>query len=192
MNRSHALYIRPADKKGTENWLYISPDDTGREYGPFPSGEYEVSLVAPAFTPKPFSRSIRIEAGAVPGATFIFKPVGFLRGYVVKHGQRDVQLGESPQPDTEIEIQSITLSGGEVYRTLIPLQEEDNDSEHFLSATDFSSKGTFFFFGLPGGTYELTIIAKGYETYSGIYTVTPGEYQNTIIIELEKKNVDSS
>jgi hypothetical protein len=82
------------DKKGTETWLYIRPDDTGREYGPFPSGDY----------------------------------------------------------------------------------------------TDFSSKGTFFFFGLPGGTYELTIIAKGHETYSGIYTVIPGQYQNTISIELEKKN----
>ncbi len=187
-----ALYLRPADEKGTETWLYISPDDTGREYGPFPSGDYEVSLFAPAFAPEPFSRSIRIEAGAVPRATFVLKPVGFLRGYVVKHGQRDIQLGESPQPDSEIEIQSITLSGGEVHRTLIPLQKEDNDSEHYLSATDFSSKGTFFFFGLPGGTYELTIIAKGYETYSGIYTVIPGQYQNTIRIELEEKIVDSS
>ncbi|MCP3943500.1 MAG: hypothetical protein GY710_18750 [Desulfobacteraceae bacterium] len=120
------------------------------------------------------------------------KPTGFLRGYVVKHGQRDIQLGESPQPDIEIKIQSVTLSGGKVHRTLIPLQEEDKDSEHYLSAKDFSSKGTFFFFGLPGGTYELTLVAKGYDTYSGIYTVVPGQYQNTIIIELEKKIVGSS
>ncbi|MBI9092789.1 MAG: alpha/beta hydrolase [Desulfobacterium sp.] len=187
-----ALYLRPADKKGGETWLYISPDDTGREYGPFPSGDYEVSLVAPAFTPEPFSRSIHIEPGAVPSATFILKPVGYLRGYVVKHGQRDILVGASPQPDTGIEIQSITLSKGDVHRTLIPLQEDDSDSEYYLSATDFSSKGTFFFFGLPGGTYDLTLIAKGYETYSGIYTVVPGQYQNTIIIELEKKNIDSS
>ncbi len=187
-----ALYLCPADKKGTGTWLYISPDDTGQEYGPFPSGDYEVSLVAPAFISEPFSRSIRIGAGAVPKATFVFKPVGFLRGYVVKHGQRNIQLGESPQPDAQIEIQSITLSGGEVSRTLIPLQEEDSDSKHYLSATDFSYKGTFFFFRLPAGKYELTLIAKGYKPYSEIYTVIPGQYQNTIIIELEKKIVDSS
>lgn len=187
-----ALLLRPTDKKGTETWLYIKPDDTGIEHGPFPSGDYEVSLVAPAFVPEPSSRSIRIEAGTVPRVAFNFKPVGYIRGYVVKHGQRNIQLGESPQPDTEIEIQSITLSGGEVYRTLIPLQEEDSDSKHYLSATDFSSKGTFFFFGLLAGKYELIIIAKGYEPYFEIYTVIPGQYQNTIIIELEKKIVDSS
>ena len=187
-----ALILRPNDNKGTETLFYISPDDTGREHGPFPSGDYEVSLVAPAFVPEPSSRSIRIAAGTVPRVAFSFKPAGYLRGYVVKHGQRDIQLGESPQPNTEIEIQSITLSGGEVYRTLIPLQEEGSYSKYFISATDFSSKGTFFFFGLPAGKYELTLIAKGYEPFSKIYTVIPGQYQNTIIVELVKKIVDSS
>lgn len=101
-----------------------------------------------------------------------------------------VNYGQSPEPDTQIDIQSITLRGGEVYRTLIPLQEGDSDSKHYLSATDFSSNGTFFFFGLPAGKYELTLVAKGYAPYSKIYTVIPGQYQNTIIIELDKKIVD--
>ena len=186
------LVLRPADKKKTETLFYISPEDTGREHGPFPPGDYEVSLVAPAFVSEPSSRSIRIEAGTVPRVAFSFKPVGYLRGYVVKQGQRDIQLGESPKPDNEIKIQSIALSGGEVHRTLIPLQKEGSYSKYFISARDFSSEGTFFFFGLPAGEYKLTLIAKGYEPYSEICTVIPGQYHNTIIIELEKKIADFS
>ena len=185
-----ALLLRPVDNRGTETLFYISPDDTGRELGPFPPGDYEVGLVAPAFAPEPSSRSIRIEAGTVPRVAFNFKPVGYFRGYVVEHGQRDIQLGESPQPDAEIEIQSITLSGGEVHRTLIPLQEEGSYSKYFLSATDFSIKGTFFFFGLPAGKYELRINAKGYEPYFETCNVRLGQYQNTIIIKLVKESVN--
>ena len=187
-----ALLLRPADKKGTETLLYINPDDTGRVHGPFPSGDYNVSLVAPAFVPEPSNWYVRIGEGLIPKVSFNFTPVGYLRGYVVKSGKRYIQLGESPQPDTEIEIQSISLRGGDINRTLIPLQDEEDASEHYLSGTDFSSEGTFFFFGLPAGKYELTLTAKGYEPFTDIYTVIPGQYQNTLTIELENNIADPS
>lgn len=64
--------------------------------------------------------------------------------------------------------------------------DEEIYLEHYLSARDFSTKGTFFFFRLPAGKYELTLIPKGYEPYTEIYTVIPGQYQTTRIIELVK------
>lgn len=191
-----ALYLRPVDNKGAETWIYLSPEDTGREHGPFPSGQYEVSIIAPAFMPEPASIPISIEEGTVARVQFSMKPVGHIRGYVVKNEQSYMQAGEDRQPDTEVEIQSITLIGNGIYRTLIPLQEEkrsyyDLYPEHYLSETDITIQGTFFFFGLPAGKYELTINAKGYEPYSETCNVKPGQYQNTIIIELIKEIVDS-
>ena len=189
-----ALLLRPVDKKGDETWFHLSPEDTGREHGPFPSGNYEVSMIAPAFAPEPVSIPIRIEEGTVPKVKFSMKPVGYLRGYVVKN-ERNIQAGKDRQPDTEVQIQSITLRGSGIDRTLIPLQEEDisyseHYPEHYFSETDFTSEGTFFFFGLPAGKYELTINAKGYEQYSEKCNVKIGQYQNTITIELVKDIVD--
>ena len=183
------LILRPVDKKGTEILFYLSPEDTGREHGPFPSGKYEVSLLAPAFVAVPASISISIEEGTVPSVEFFLKPVGYLRGYVAKNEQH-IQVGASAQPDMEVQIQSITLRGSGAHRTLIPLQEKESYSEYFVSATDFTSKGTFFFFGLPAGEYELTINAKGYEQYSEMCNVGLGQYQNTMVINLVKEIAD--
>ncbi|MCP4105416.1 MAG: alpha/beta hydrolase [Desulfobacteraceae bacterium] len=204
-----SLLLRPAGKKGDEIWLSLNPEDTGREYGPFPSGNYEVSMIAPAFVPEPVSISVSIEEGTVPIVEFSMKPVGILRGYVVKNEQRYIPLGKYRQADTEVQIQSITLRGGGINRTLIPLQEKDvsyseysiliplleeklNFAEYYLSATDFVFKGLFFFFGLPAGEYELVINAKGYEQYSEICNVRLGQYQNVMLIELVKETVDPS
>lgn len=184
------LLLRPVDKKGTEIMFYLSPEDTGREHGPFPSGKYEVSLLAPAFVAEPAGISTSIEEGTVPSVEFFLKPVGYLRGYVAKNEQH-IQVGAPPQPDTEVQIHSITLSGSGAHRTTIPLREEESYSEYFLSATDFTAKGAFFFFGLPAGEYELTINAKGYEQYSEMCNVRLGQYQNTMVINLVKEIVDS-
>ncbi len=190
-----ALYLRPVDKKGAETWISLSPDDTGREHGPFPSGNYEVSVIAPAFAPEPVSIPISIEEGKVPKVKFSMKPTGFIRGYVPKKEQPYMQAGKDRRPDTEIEIQSITLRGNGISRTLTPLQVEDISydglyPEHYLSETGFTTQGTFFFFGLPAGEYKLTITAKGYKKYSKMRTVRPGQYKNTMIIELVKEIVD--
>ena len=65
------LLLRPVDKNGAETWLHLSPKDTGREHGPFPAGNYEVSMIAPAFAPEPVSIPIRIEEGTVPKSNFL-------------------------------------------------------------------------------------------------------------------------
>ena len=149
-------------------------------------------MIAPAFMPEPVRRLLHIEEGTVPRVQFSMKPVGSLRGYVAKKEQTYMMAGKERKPDTDVEIHSITLRGHEIHRTLIPLQDDavsytELYPEHYLSETDFTAQGTFFFFGLPAGEYEMTINAKGYEQYSEIYNVKLGQYQNTIIIELVKE-----
>jgi hypothetical protein len=117
------------------------------------------------------------------------KPTGHIRGYVVRN-ENNIQAGKDLQPDDEVQIQSITLKGKGIDRTLIPLEGDASYSEHYLehylSSTDFSSGGAFFFFGLPDGKYELMINAKGYEKYSEICDVKIGRYLNTNVIQLVK------
>jgi len=127
---------------------------------------------------------------------FSMKPTGYIRGYIAQNEQLYMQAGKSRQPDTEIEIQSITLRGNGTHRTLIPLQKEaisydELYPEHYLSGKDFTLQGTFFFFRMPAGEYELTITAKGYKQYSKMCNVRQGEYKDTMIIELVKEIIDS-
>jgi pimeloyl-ACP methyl ester carboxylesterase len=186
-----ALLLRPVDKKRSETWLYLSHEDTGQEHGPFPSGNYEVSLVAPAFAPEPASIPITIEKGTVPTVEFSLKPRGCLNGYVVNTEKTTIQAGVYRELDTEVRIQSISLQGGGITRTLIPLKQEDiSYSDHYLSETDYAAKGFFYFYGLSAGEYELTINAKGYEQYSEVRNVRPEQYENEMTIELVKETAD--
>ncbi len=186
-----ALLLRPVDKKRSETWLYLSHEDTGQEHGPFPSGNYEVSLVAPAFAPEPASIPITIEKSTVPTVEFSLKPRGCLNGYVVNTEKTTIQAGVYREPDTEVRIQSISLQGGGITRTLIPLKQEDiSYFDHYLSETDYAAKGFFYFYGLSAGEYELTITAKGYEQYSEVRNVRLWQYENEMTIELVKETAD--
>ena len=184
------LLLRSADKHRSETWLYLNPEDTGQEQGPFPSGKYEVSMLAPAFAPDPASISITIDEDSVPNVEFSMKPRGSITGYVVKTKKSNNQAGAFLEPDTKIQIQTITLLGGEITRTLIPLEEELSYSDHYLTETDYAAKGVFYFYGLPAGEYELTINASGYKQYSEMRNVRPGQYGNTMTIELVEETVD--
>ena len=187
-----ALLLRRLDEKPSETWLYLSHEDTEQKHGPFPSGNYEVSLIAPAFVPTPASIPITIEEGTVPRVKFSMNPRGQIIGYVVNTKKSTRQAGVYLGPDTEAQIQSITLRGGGITRTLTPLTEDNiSFSDHYLSGTDYAAKGAFYFFGLPTGKYELTINAKGYQQYSEIRNVRPGQYEDEMVIELVEKNVDN-
>lgn len=188
------LLLRPVDQKEEGTWFYLSPDDTGREYGPFPSGNYDVSIIAPAFMPDPVSVLVSVEDGKVSNVEFSMKPVGYVRGFVVVNEKRRIEAGGDLTSDSDVQIESIILKGNGLNRTLIPLKDKEfghNERfpEHYLSATDFSVNGVFFFFGLPAGKYELIVNANGFKQYSEVCNVRLGEYQNTMIIELVKETV---
>jgi hypothetical protein len=90
-----ALLLRPVNKKGSEIWLYLSHEDARQKHGPFPSGNYEVSLVAPAFVPSPSSTPITIKKGTTPSVEFLMNPVGYINGYVVNTKKSIRQAGIS-------------------------------------------------------------------------------------------------
>ena len=190
-----ALYLKPVGEQGKETWIYLSPDDTGREHGPFYPGHYEVSLIAPAFKPDPISMPVEIEEGSVPQVRFTMEPAGFIRGYIADNKQPNMQAGDPQNPNPEIQIQSITLKGDGISRILIPLQEngltyDDLYPQHYISGEDFTAQGVFFFFGLPSGEYELGVNAKGYKPYITNCDVLPGQYRNTMVIELIEDSAD--
>ncbi|MFC1766231.1 lipase family alpha/beta hydrolase [Planctomycetota bacterium] len=182
------LMLRPVDQPRAEMMLTLRPEDTGREHGPFPAGQYEVSLIAPAFMVEPASHPLHLEEGRVPNVSFRLKPVGFIRGYVAKK-EPNIQAGKFREPDADVRIQSITLKGNGVNRSLNPTPSAPHYDmlypEHSLSGTDFSAQGAFFFFNLPAGQYVLSLHAQGYRPYTMTYQVKPGHYQNVIVIELE-------
>jgi pimeloyl-ACP methyl ester carboxylesterase len=195
------LFLRPVGKKGSETLIQLNTEDSGKEHGPFPKGEYEVSIIAPAFTPEPVSHIISIETKKVVNIDFLLKPAGFLSGYVIKSDPGYIQAGKYRERDTGIEIQSVSLKGGgdrrilvpsnsqkgEAYDSIMPIREEQiRYAEYYLSGTDFISNGFFCFFNLNPGEYELTIIAKGYKKFFRKYIVERGQYKNSILVELEK------
>jgi hypothetical protein len=185
------LLLRPVDKEGSEILIYLKPEDTGQEHGPFPPGDYEISVLAPAFVPEPADIPVTIREGVVPRVEFSMKPRGSLRGYVTDTPKSTIEAGMFQGPDTDVRIRSISLNGGGIIRVLTPQKEDGFDFfEHYLSGTDFTVKGYFCFFGLPAGEYDLTIHAEGCEPYSEIRSVRPGHYEEEMVIELVKKASD--
>ncbi len=182
-----SLVLRPDNKEGAEIWLYLNSEDSNREYGPFPLGKYEVSLVANGFVPEPSRMQVSITRETVPAVSFKMKPRGVLSGYIVKSTKDAIDAGEFQSLDTSVQILSISLKGNEISRTLVPREKKISYSEHYLSGTDYLENGTFVFYDLPGGEYELIINAKGYEQYSKTYLVNLGEYSNMLDVKLVKK-----
>ncbi len=87
--------------------------------------------------------------------------------------------------DKKIAIQTITLSGAGIRRVLSPLTGENIDYMGYLiSRSDFCYDGSFFFFGLPAGVYELVINAQGYQPLTQKYSVTPGKQDEQMVSEL--------
>ncbi len=78
------LILRPVGKKGSETLIQLNSEDSGIKHGPFPPGEYEVSIIAPAFKPEPVIHRISIDEKKVVSIDFLLKPTGFLSGYVIK------------------------------------------------------------------------------------------------------------
>lgn len=180
------LLLRSVEKKHSETWLYLNPEDSGRTQGPFPAGKYEASLISFGFAPAPIRTPVTIGQGSVPTVSFTLKPDGCLFGYILKPKKSGKYAGVYQEPDTEVPVESITLQGAGVVRKLVPRNGEKSYYDCYLSGTDGMLNGFFFFYGLPEGKYDLTIHAKGYQPYSGTHKVQPGRYDHPMVVELMK------
>ncbi|MBI5589258.1 MAG: alpha/beta hydrolase [Deltaproteobacteria bacterium] len=185
------LLLRSRDNNHAETVLYLSQEDRKCEVGPFPSGNYVVSLVANGFAPDPVSMPIIIGDGAVPSVRFQMNPRKSLIGYIVNSSKKNYQAGVYRGPDEKVRVQSINLKGAGINRTLVPLKEDANYFDSYLAGADFAIKSSFCFYGLPAGEYVLTITAEGHRQYSTNCTVLPGQYSNERYIELLEEDITS-
>lgn len=178
------LLLRSLDNKHAETVLYLSHEDSKCEVGPFPSGNYAVSLVANGFIPAPVSMPITIGEGTIPSVKFQMKPRESLIGYIVNPTKKNYQAGVYREPNEKVKVQSINLRGAGINRTLVPLKEDADYFDCYLAGADFAIKSYFCFYGLPAGEYVLTITAEGYPPYSTNCTMLPGQYYTERYIEL--------
>ena len=185
-----SLILRPTDKKDAETVITLRPDDSGRVLGPFPPGDYSASMTAMAARTGEKNVPLSIESGKTKELSFAFTPDGTISGFVttaLKAEDRPVGMPADKYlpADKKITIQTITLSGAGIRRVLSPLTGENIDYIGYLiSCSDFCYNGSFFFFGLPAGVYELVIHAQGYQPLTQKYSVTPGKQDEQMVSEL--------
>ena len=174
-----------------ETEIHLSPGDSGRRIGPFPKGDYTASLMAPAVKPDKHHVPVTIESNGTHELKFSLKPDGMIYGHVAAASNAQDRSAGMPAElylpgEREVSIQTVTLKGTGIVRTLHYLENEFvNYYDYFLSSTDFCSKEYFHFFGLPAGDYEVTITAKGFRPSTKTYTVKPGrpaDYRATELI----------
>lgn len=174
------LILRALGRKQTETEIALRPEDSGRVLGPFPCGNYSARIFAEAVKPQKKWVSLSIVSQSTNELNFVFTPDGTISGYIttaMKPQNRAVGMPgwEYVPKDNVITLQSITLTGAGTHRTLYPLEDkDDNWRDRETSRLDYCYKGILRFFGLPAGTYELVIHAKGHETYVKKHLVIPG------------------
>jgi pimeloyl-ACP methyl ester carboxylesterase len=174
------LILRPIDKNDTETVTFLSDGDNGRILGPFPPGDYSANIVTVAGRTKKKNVHVSVESNKTKELKFTFTSDGVIQGLVTVPLKPEDQLAGMPDysfrsADSKINIQSITLTGNGVQRTLQPLKGEYvNGYDWLISRADFCYNTFFAFFGLPAGDYKLIIKAEGYKTIVNNYSVIPG------------------
>jgi pimeloyl-ACP methyl ester carboxylesterase len=173
------LLLTPADAASAREptAIALSLEDNGRKIGPIPAGTYDAALVAAAYRTEPRRLRIRVDADKTPVVSFRLTPQGTLGGYVgVEMSATDNPAGSYRPPHETVRINSITLSGAGVQRSLVPRRSgSDNVVDRYLDGRDDAYGAFFSFVDLPAGDYQLTIVADGYRPHTSSHTVVPGQ-----------------
>ena len=184
------LVLQPHDRKAAATEIHLSPDDSGRRIGPFPVGTYTASLMAAAIKPDKHHLPVTIEDNDTEILKFSLAPDGMVYGHVAAAQNAEDRPAGMPAEQylpgsREVTLQRVTLKGAGIEKTLRPAAGGNLSLyDDFLSSTDFCATNYFHFFGLPAGTYEVEIIAKGFEPASRTYVVEPGRPASVRDIEL--------
>jgi pimeloyl-ACP methyl ester carboxylesterase len=184
------LILHADGSKEKVTTISLSPADDGKVLGPLPFGSYLASLMAEGVKSRKKSLPITIASDQPEELNFVLSPDGMLSGYVETAKNPENRVVGMPQwerqpEENEILLESVTLKGHGVHRTLEPLAEEGFDwFELETSRTDYLIRGYLRFFGLPAGQYELTIRAQGYKPYVTTQMVFPGKESAVRFFEL--------
>jgi pimeloyl-ACP methyl ester carboxylesterase len=146
--------------------------------GPLAAGEYEARLAMAPFRAVPDRQRVRLEPGGVAQLRFDLRPDGVMIGEVVAQSDRVHRpAGSYQRAENAIQADSITLVGATITRELTARPGPRGSLlEAYLDGRDDAANQAFCFLGLPAGDYQLTIRAKGFETYTSRYTIVPGRY----------------
>lgn len=175
------LILAAMDQQHETVQITLRPDDSGRVLGPFPCGDYAALIYADNVKTLHQWVSLGIRRQATHALNVVFTPDGTISGYIttaIKPPDRSVGMPSwNKRPGhNDIEVQSVTLTGPGVHRTIHPMVVDDDQwRKMIISRTDFCIKGYLRFHGLTAGAYELVIKAKGYEPYKTQHFVKPGE-----------------
>jgi hypothetical protein len=94
--------------------------------------------------------------------------------------------------DRGIHLESVTLKGNGIHRTLKATEGEEIVSDDYLiSRSDFCYNRCFGFFGLPRGSYTLRIEAREYAPIVIHYSVVPGTPKYFRMTELTLDRAES-
>jgi len=184
------LVLLPESQGAAPTEIHLSPDDSGRRIGPFPTGAYTASLMASAVKPDKHHVPVSIESNGTHSLKFSLTPDGMIYGHVVTAQNAEDRPAGMPAEQylpgsRKVAIQMVTLKGAGIERTLHSAKDENlNHYDDFLSSTDFCNKNYFHFFRLPAGEYEVKITAQGFKPGLRTYVVKPGRPANIRTFEL--------
>ncbi|WP_167505753.1 alpha/beta hydrolase [Desulfosediminicola flagellatus] len=174
------LILRPAKERNGETITFLSEIENDSVLGPFPVGEYLASIVSMAGKPTKKYVPVSIEKGTMHNLDFVILPDGVIGGCVTNSREPEDTAVGMPEyryrsVDSKIKIDSVTLKGDGIERTLQQIEGEDTrNSDYLILRDDICYNRCFVFFGLPAGSYELTVNAQGYKPNVKHYTVEPG------------------
>lgn len=184
------LILNPKGSEGTEIATLLYDAENGGSLGPFPPGEYLVSIVAPAGKPDKRYVPVTIRPNEAVEVEFHVAAEGEIRGCLAdprKLGEATVGMPDNAHRSEakKILIESISLKGGGIQRTLQPLRGEYISGDHYLiQRNDVCYNECFAIFGLPAGEYTLEVKAQGYGKLERPIHVVPGVSNKFRITEL--------
>jgi pimeloyl-ACP methyl ester carboxylesterase len=185
------LLLRRNETQQNETTIIFFPKEDGTKLGPFPNGAYTANVFLSGAKPEKNNIPVTIQNNETNALNFVFTPDGTIAGYITTNQKPKGFPAGMPitayQPGKKkIILQSISLKGNGIHRTIYPGKTEDRQSfnEYLISRTDFCLDAFFYFFGLPAGEYELLINAQGYKPKSVRHIVTPGQDRDLLTTEL--------
>lgn len=170
-------------KKKTDTEISLAPGDSEKLLGPFQTGNYAARIYANSVKPQKQWVPVTIQSDHTHALDFVFTPDGTISGYITSAMPKEDRGAGMPSwkfrpEDNRVPLESVTLKGAGVYRSLDPIEDENFNSHWHQRETarkDYCSNGYLRFYGLPAGTYDLVVKAKGYKPYSEKHVVKPGE-----------------
>ena len=170
------LVLHPASMPESTLTMPLPHRSGSAAIGPVPPGSYEVQLLAHGFTTTPVRQPLVVTAEGAPSLRLELTPQGVLANYIGVDGDSlAFPAGSFRPPHPSVVIEKVSLRGAGISRTVVP---RSNDVaalwEAYLDGQDAAAGALFSFVNLPAGEYELEVRARGYQPYSGRYTVTPG------------------